>query len=183
DVQKSVKTVVESGQLGLFANGYWGHPAYKLPPEVNLLAVAHYLEALDWQKKIVKVHTILGGKNPHPHYVVGGMATPIDIDSDNAVHAEQLMHVSQLIDQAVEFVEQVYIPDLFAIASHYKDWRYGGGLDNYLCYGRFFHRRHPRHKQISDAPRGDSGRESGRSAGGRFERPGTGERVRRSFLV
>ncbi|MGB0090214.1 MAG: nickel-dependent hydrogenase large subunit, partial [Planifilum fulgidum] len=137
DVQKSVKTVVESGQLGLFANGYWGHPAYKLPPEVNLLAVAHYLEALDWQKEIVKVHTILGGKNPHPHYVVGGMATPIDIDSDNAVHAEQLMHVSQLIDQAVEFVEQVYIPDLFAIASHYKDWRYGGGLDNYLCYGDF----------------------------------------------
>src|SRR5690606_42057677 len=108
DVQKSVKTVVESGQLGLFANGYWGHPAYKLPPEVNLLAVAHYLEALDWQKEIVKVHTILGGKNPHPHYVVGGMATPIDIDSDNAEHAEQLMHVSQLIDQAVEFVEQVY---------------------------------------------------------------------------
>jgi hydrogenase large subunit len=68
DVQNKIKKLVESGQLGIFANGYWGHKAYKLPPEVNLLAVAHYLEALDWQKEIVKIHTIFGGKNPHPHY-------------------------------------------------------------------------------------------------------------------
>ncbi|MBL4953846.1 nickel-dependent hydrogenase large subunit [Neobacillus sp. OS1-32] len=137
DVQNKVKKLVASGQLGIFANGYWGHKAYKLPPEVNLLAVAHYLEALDWQKEIVKIHTIFGGKNPHPHYVVGGMATPIDINSDNGVHAERLMHVSQLIDQARDFVTQVYIPDLLAIGSFYKDWTYGGGLNNYLCYGDF----------------------------------------------
>lgn len=137
DVQKKVKKLADSGQLGIFANGYWGHPAYKLPPEVNLLAVAHYLEALDFQKEIVKIHTIFGGKNPHPHYVVGGMATPLDIDSDNAVNAERLMHVSQLIDQAKEFVNQVYIPDLLTIGSYYKDWTYGGGLNNYLCYGDF----------------------------------------------
>lgn len=137
DVQKKVKKLADSGQLGIFANGYWGHPAYKLPPEVNLLAVAHYLEALDFQKEIVKIHTIFGGKNPHPHYVVGGMATPLDIDSDNAVNAERLMHVSQLIDQAKDFVNQVYIPDLLTIGSYYKDWTYGGGLNNYLCYGDF----------------------------------------------
>ncbi|MGG6431793.1 nickel-dependent hydrogenase large subunit [Anoxybacillus sp. D401a] len=137
DIQMKVQKVVDSGQLGIFANGYWGHKAYKLPPEVNLLAVAHYLEALDWQKEIVKIHTIFGGKNPHPHYVVGGMATPIDINSDNAIHAERLMHVSQIIDQAVEFVNNVYIPDLLAIGSFYKDWTYGGGLNNYLCYGDF----------------------------------------------
>lgn len=137
DIQDKVKKIVDSGQLGIFANGYWGHPGYRLPPEVNLLAVAHYLEALDWQKEIVKIHTIFGGKNPHPHYLVGGMATPIDINSDNGIHAERLMHVSQLIDQAIEFVEQVYLPDLQAIGSFYKDWTYGGGLDNYLCYGDF----------------------------------------------
>ncbi|GGJ58876.1 hydrogenase large subunit [Anoxybacillus voinovskiensis] len=137
DIQTKIQKVAESGQLGIFANGYWGHKAYKLPPEVNLLAVAHYLEALDWQKEIVKIHTIFGGKNPHPHYVVGGMATPIDINSDNAIHAERLMHVSQIIDGALEFVNQVYIPDLFAIGSYYKDWTYGGGLNNYLCYGDF----------------------------------------------
>jgi len=137
DVQNKVKKVVDSGQLGIFANGYWGHPAYKLPPEVNLLAVAHYLEALDWQKEIVKIQTILGGKNPHPHYVVGGMATPLDINSDNGIHSERLMHISQLIDQAKEFVNQVYIPDLLAIGSYYKDWTYGGGINNYLAYGDF----------------------------------------------
>lgn len=137
DVQNKVKKIVESGQLGIFANGYWGHAAYKLPPEVNLLAVAHYLEALEWQKEIVQIHTIFGGKNPHPHYVVGGMATPLDINSDNGIHAERLMRVSQLIDQAKEFVNQVYIPDLLAIGSFYKDWTHGGGLNNYLCYGDF----------------------------------------------
>lgn len=137
DVQNKIKKLVDSGQLGIFANGYWGHNAYKLPPEVNLLAVAHYLEALDWQKEVVKVQTIFGGKNPHPHYVVGGMATPLDINSDNGIHAERLMHVSQIIDQAREFVSQVYVPDVIAIGSYYKDWTYGGGLDNYLCYGDF----------------------------------------------
>ncbi|EZP77461.1 nickel-dependent hydrogenase large subunit [Parageobacillus genomosp. 1] len=137
EIQTKIQKVAESGQLGIFANGYWGHKAYKLPPEVNLLAVAHYLEALDWQKEIVKIHTIFGGKNPHPHYVVGGMATPIDINSDNAVHAERLMHVSQIIDGAIEFVNKVYIPDLLAIGSYYKDWTYGGGLNSYLCYGDF----------------------------------------------
>lgn len=137
DVQNKVKKLVDSGQLGIFANGYWGHPAYKLPPEINLLAVAHYLEALDWQKEIVKIHTILGGKNPHPHYVVGGMATPIDINSDNGVHAERLMHISKLIDDARTFVNQVYIPDLLAIGSYYKDWTYGGGINNYMTYGDF----------------------------------------------
>ncbi|WP_256760118.1 nickel-dependent hydrogenase large subunit [Cohnella sp. WQ 127256] len=137
EVQQKVKNIVDSGQLGIFANGYWGHKEYKLPPEVNLLAVAHYLEALDWQKEIVKVQTIFGGKNPHPHYVVGGMATPLDINSDNGIHAERLSHVSQLIDEAMVFVNEVYIPDVMAIGSFYKDWTYGGGLNNYLSYGDF----------------------------------------------
>lgn len=137
EVQDKVKKLVDSGQLGIFANGYWGHEAYKLPPEVNLLAVAHYLEALDWQKEIVKIQTILGGKNPHPHYVVGGMATPLDVNSDNGVHIERLMHISQLIDEAMTLIKEVYIPDLLAIGSYYKDWTYGGGLNNYMCYGDF----------------------------------------------
>lgn len=137
EVQEKIQRVVDSGQLGIFANGYWGHEAYKLPPEVNLLAVAHYLEALDWQKEIVKIHTILGGKNPHPHYVVGGMATPLDINSDNGIHAERLMNISQLLDGAKEFIEQVYIPDLLAIGSYYKDWLHGDGVNNYFSYGDY----------------------------------------------
>jgi len=136
DLQTRLKTFVESGQLGIFANGYWGHPAYKLPPEVNLLAVAHYLEALEWQKEIVKIHTIFGGKNPHPNYLVGGVPCSINTEEVNAVNTERLNHVASLIKQAAEFVEQVYLPDLMAIAGFYKDWAgYGGGLKNYLAYG------------------------------------------------
>ena len=128
---------MDSGQLGIFANGYWGHPGYKLPAEANLMAVAHYLEALEWQKEIVKVHTIFGGKNPHPNYLVGGVPCAINIDDSNALNAERLAFVGTLFDQAYDFIEQVYIPDLLAIASFYKsDWgAIGGGLSNYMAYG------------------------------------------------
>jgi len=136
DVQNRIKTFAESGQLGIFANGYWGHPAYKLPPEVNLLAVAHYLEALEWQKEIVKVHTIFGGKNPHPNYLVGGAPCSINLNEVNAINTERLNHVGKLFTDAKAFVEQVYIPDLMAVAGFYKNWAgIGGGLKNYLAYG------------------------------------------------
>lgn len=136
DLQKRLVTFVESGQLGIFANGYWGHPAYKLPAEVNLIGVAHYLEALEWQKEIVKIHAIFGGKNPHPNYLVGGVPCSVNIDEVNAINAERLAHVGRLLDQAVEFVNQVYIPDLLAVAPYYLDWGgIGGGLENYLAYG------------------------------------------------
>lgn len=138
DIQKKFKNFVDSGQLGIFANGYWGHPAYKLPPEVNLIAVAHYLEALEWQKELVKVHTIFGGKNPHPNYLVGGVPCSINIEEANAVNAERLAFVGKLFEDAKTFVDQVYIPDLLAVASFYKDWgAIGGGLQNYLCFGDF----------------------------------------------
>ena len=136
DVQKRIKKFAESGQLGIFANGYWGHPAYKLPAEINLIGLAHYLEALEWQKEIVKVQTIFGGKNPHPNYLVGGMACSINLDDVSGINAERLAYVEQLLKKGKEFIEQVYIPDLMAIASFYKDWgAIGGGLGNYLVYG------------------------------------------------
>jgi len=136
DLQKRLAEFVASGQLGIFAKGYWGHSAYKLPAEVNLLGVAHYLEALEWQKEIVKVHAILGGKNPHPNYLVGGAPCAINIDEANALNAERLAHIGRLFEQAQEFVEQVYLPDLVAVAGFYKDWAgIGGGLENYMAYG------------------------------------------------
>jgi hydrogenase large subunit len=139
DIQKRFRNFVESGQLGIFANGYWGHPAYKLPPAVNLIAVAHYLEALEWQKELVKVHTIFGGKNPHPNYLVGGVPCSINIEEANAVNAERLAMVGKLFEDAKTFVNQVYIPDLLAVASFYKsDWgAIGGGLSNYMSFGDF----------------------------------------------
>lgn len=136
DVQKRLAAFVTSGQLGIFANGYWGHPAYKLPAEVNLLAVAHYLEALEFQREIVKVHAIFGGKNPHPNYLVGGVPCAIGLDAPNALNTERIAYVGTLLEQARAFVEQVYVPDLLTLASHYKEWAsLGGGLANYLSYG------------------------------------------------
>src|SRR5512142_2565839 len=138
-VQQKVKALVDSGQLGLFANAYWGHPAYKLPPEANLMAVAHYLEALDWQREVIRIHALLGGKNPHlQSFLVGGMATPIDPDRQNSINAGTIAQMRGLIAQAKDFVDRVYIPDLLAVASFYKDWAaYGGGVGNFLACGEF----------------------------------------------
>ncbi|HEY5512907.1 MAG TPA: nickel-dependent hydrogenase large subunit, partial [Geomonas sp.] len=113
--------------------------AYKLPPEANLMATAHYLEALEWQKDVIKIHAILGSKNPHPQtFLVGGMAIPIDPDSQNALNADKLMEIKRLLLKAKDFVEKVYIPDLLAVASFYKEWAaIGGGVGNYLSYGEF----------------------------------------------
>jgi Ni,Fe-hydrogenase I large subunit len=138
-VQDKLQAFVNSGQLGLFANGYWGHPAYKLPPEANLMAVAHYLEALDWQRDFIRIHAILGGKNPHPQsYLVGGMATALNPNNPEAVNAERLGLLSQLLQRGQDFVTQVYIPDLLAVASFYKEWAgIGAGLGNYMAYGDY----------------------------------------------
>jgi hydrogenase large subunit len=136
DLQQRLTAFVESGQLGIFANAYWGHPAYKLPAEVNLIGVAHYLEALEWQKEIVKVHTIFGGKNPHPNYLVGGVPCALNINEANAINSERLAYVGRLLEEAARFVNQVYLPDLLAVAPYYLDWtEIGGGVSNYLCYG------------------------------------------------
>jgi Ni,Fe-hydrogenase I large subunit len=138
-IQERLQGFVDSGQLGLFANAFWGHPAYKLPPEANLMAVAHYLEALEWQRDMIRIHAVLGSKNPHLQtYLVGGMALPIDPNSQAALNAERLALLKKLFTEALQFVEQVYIPDLLAIAGFYKEWaEYGGGHRNYLTYGDF----------------------------------------------
>ncbi len=138
DVKKKLKGFVEAGQLGIFANGYWGHPAYRLPPEANLMAVAHYLEALSWQRDVAKLHAVFGGRNPHPNFLVGGVASAIDLNSDSAINSKKLSQVLGFINRMREFVDQVYVPDTLAIASYYKDWgSRGEGTGNFLCYGDF----------------------------------------------
>jgi len=146
DVQQRVKKLVESGQLGIFANGYWGHPAYRLPPEANLMAVAHYLDALAWQREVAKLHTIFGGKNPHPNFLVGGTPAAISVASTGnvtgatAVNDVGLSRVANIIQEMQDFVNQVYLPDTLAIASFYKDWfkpGHGEGTGNFLAYGDF----------------------------------------------
>ena len=138
DMKKKLKDFVEAGQLGIFAKAYWGHPAYKLPAEANLMAVAHYLEALEWQRDVARLHTIFGGKNPHPNFVVGGVPSPIDLNSDSAINSKRLSQVQDIIVKMRAFVDQVYVPDTLAIASFYKDWgSRGEGLGNFMTFGDF----------------------------------------------
>ena len=154
DMQKKVRNFVEAGQLGIFANGYWGHPAYKLPPEANLMALAHYLEALAWQRDVAQLHTIFGGKNPHPNFLVGGVPSAISVHPQHqgkgkgphyhggagatAVNVVGLQKVKSIIDSIRSFVDQVYVPDTLAIAGFYKDWgTQGEGVGNFMTYGDF----------------------------------------------
>jgi hydrogenase large subunit len=126
---------VAKGQLGIFTNGYWGHPAMKLAPEVNLLAVAHYLQALDYQRRVNQVVTVLGGKTPNiQNLAVGGVANAINLDSDSALNMDKLYAVKEMLGSARQFIEQVYFVDVCAIGAMYADWLgYGAGVKNYLA--------------------------------------------------
>ena len=129
-----LKAFVDTGKLGIFGSGYWGHPAMKLPPEVNLIAFNHYLVALDYQRRASKAVAIIGGKDPHiQNLVVGGVATAINIDNPATFNMERIAFLRQLITEVKEFVDKVYLPDLLAIGGFYKDWfNYGAGVVNYL---------------------------------------------------
>ncbi len=139
-IQDKVKALVESKQLSLFSSGYWGHPAYHLPPEANLLAVAHYIEALEFQKDYIRIHAVLGGKNPHLQtYLVGGMSTSMDPNEPGAtINPERITFLTELAAKAQAFVDQVYVPDVLAVASFYRHWfGHGEGLGNFLSYGDY----------------------------------------------
>jgi hydrogenase large subunit len=150
-VRERVKGFVESGQLGIFTNGYWGHPAYKLPAEANLMALAHYLDALAWQRDVARLHAVFGGKNPHPNFIVGGVPCAISVspgaggasvppgtESATSVNLGGLALVQEVIARMRGFVDEVYLPDVLAIASFYKDWAgQGEGLGNFMTYGEF----------------------------------------------
>lgn len=141
DVQKRVKKFVQANpKNNLFSTGRWcwGSKMYKLPPAVNLIGLAHYLQALDFQKEICKIQTIFGGKNPHPNYLVGGMACAINMQDPNAINMERLNFVQQLVERLQTFANEVYLPDCLAIMAFYPEWTHiGGGLRNYLTYGDF----------------------------------------------
>jgi hydrogenase large subunit len=133
-VHERLKHFVNGGQLGIFSNGYWGHSAMKLAPEVNLLAVAHYLQALEVQRKANKIVAILGAKTPHIQNVaVGGVANPLSTDSQAVLTVERLMAIKGWIDELADFVKNVYLIDVAAVGAFYADWtKVGRGVTNYL---------------------------------------------------
>jgi hydrogenase large subunit len=134
-VQDKVKGFVEARQLGIFTNGYWGHPAMKLSPEVNLLAVSHYLQALEYQRKVNQIVALLGGKTPNiQNLAVGGVANAINLDNEATLNMNKLFMVKDILDEMGAFIEQVYFVDVCAVAAMYPDWLgYGAGVTNYLA--------------------------------------------------
>ena len=133
-IKDKLASFVGTGQLGVFASGYWGHPAMQLPPEVNLLAAAHYLQALEYQRSANKIVSILGSKTPHiQNLAVGGVANPINPESQSTLTLERLYAVKAEIDKLGEFINQALIPDVGAVGALYADWtQYGKGITNYL---------------------------------------------------
>jgi hydrogenase large subunit len=132
--QDKLKALIDSGQLGPFSSGYWGHPAMQLEPEVNLIAAVHYFQALEYQRKINKVVTILGSKTPHiQNLAVGGVANPINLDSPATLTMERLLYIKTMMDEVRDFVHQVYMVDVATIGAMYPEWcSYGKGDGTYL---------------------------------------------------
>jgi hydrogenase large subunit len=134
EVQQRLQALVESGQLGIFANGYWGHPSMKLPSEINLIAAAHYLQALEYQRKANQIVAILGSKTPHiQNLAVGGVANPINLDSQSTLTLERLSYIKALIEDLGDFIRNAYLVDLAIVGAFYGDWaQYGAGVTDYL---------------------------------------------------
>lgn len=148
-VRQKLAGFIASGQLGLFGNAYWDHPAYKLPPEMNLMLFAHWLEALEWQREVLRVHAVFGGRNPHPNFAIGGVPCAIHMAPNAAgvlvpapehegLDQKGLDLVQKCITDMREFVSKVLRPDVLALAGHYKDWfTRGEGLGNFLTFGEY----------------------------------------------
>ncbi|GAB2460903.1 nickel-dependent hydrogenase large subunit [Xylanimonas ulmi] len=136
EVRDTVRQLLDSGQLSIFTGGYWDHPDYRLPPEANLMAVAHYLDALEFQRSMIRIHTVFGGKNPHPNFLVGGMACTIDPDRSESINQVQIDQITDWVDQTRQFVRDCYLPDAIAIMGAYRDYfDIGAAQPNYLAVG------------------------------------------------
>jgi [NiFe] hydrogenase large subunit len=128
-VQDRLKKFVEGGKLSIFTQGWWGHPTYKLPPELNLIAVAHYLEALTIQGDAAEVIAIMGGKFPHFMTSIPGGTAWVPTE-------EKLGRIAYRIAKVKAFIDEAMIPDTLAIAPFYKDaLGYGKGVGNFLSWG------------------------------------------------
>jgi hydrogenase large subunit len=136
DVKATLSGVLSSGQLSIFTNGYWDHPDYRLPPAANLMAVAHYLDALEFQRSMIRVATVFGGKNPHPNFLVGGMACSINLDNESTINQVTINQIEVWLNDTVDFVSSCYLPDVLAIMGAYKDWfNIGAAPPNFMAIG------------------------------------------------
>jgi quinone-reactive Ni/Fe-hydrogenase large subunit len=135
-IQERVGKFVKQGRLGLFSNAYWGNKHYKLTPEQNLIAVAHYLQALDMQRDASKMMAIFGGKMPHPQsIVVGGVTCVQDIQNQ-----ARIAQFKSLLNKHRNFIKRAYLADVLMAGTVYADEALdgtGGGLKSFMSFGDF----------------------------------------------
>jgi len=132
-VAKRLTAFVESGNLSIFTNGWFGHPEYAqdMPAELHLIAVAHYLEALEVQGDAAAIIGIMGGKFPHFMTSVNGGTTFVPTE-------QKLDDVLYRFTKVVDFVNTALIPDTLAIAPYYLPaLGFGGGTGKFLSWGVF----------------------------------------------
>jgi len=126
-----LQSFVDNGQLSILSGHWWDHPAYKLPPELDLIATAHYLEALEMQAVAAEIIGILGGKFPHQMTSVPGGTAFVPTESKLDDILFRFLKVKDFIDTAL-------IPDTLAVAPFYLDAvGYGKGVGNFLSWGVF----------------------------------------------
>ncbi len=113
--KKRVKEFVDRGQLGPFANAYWGHKTYRFTPEQNLIALSHYLKALEIQREMAKMMAIFGGKQPHPQSLtVGGVTCIMDL-----LDPTRLGEYMTLFEKGANFIENAYQADVLMAGEMY----------------------------------------------------------------
>ncbi len=104
---------------------------YRLPDAVNTAAVNHYLQALEMRKKAHEMLAVFGGRMPGQRAIVPGGVT-------ETVDTEKIVHFKYRLAELIDFIDNVYVPDVLAVADVYKDWlEIGAGCKNLLAYGAF----------------------------------------------
>ncbi|MFC1961441.1 nickel-dependent hydrogenase large subunit [Chloroflexota bacterium] len=125
----SVKDFISRGALGPFVPRYEGD--YRLPDDVNNQAVAHYVKALEMRRKGQEMLSIFGGKMPHNCAIMPGGVTEVPT-------IDKITSFLWRLNELREFIDNVYLPDVLAVAGVYSDYfGIGAGCGNLLSYGSF----------------------------------------------
>ena len=126
---RSVANFISRGQLAPFVPRYEGD--YRLSPEANRTAVAHYVQALEMRRTAHEMLATFGGKMPHNVSVVPGGVTEVPT-------ADKIASFLWRLNALRDFIDNVYIPDVIMVAEAYPDYfAVGPGCGNLLSYGVF----------------------------------------------
>ncbi len=147
-LKEKLTAFAANGQLSIFSGNWFNSDngtAYKLPPELDLICTAHYLEALKMQAKASEVAALLGGKMPHVMTIVPGGTAFVPTE-------QKLDDLKALTDEIYNWVSTTMIPDTLAIAPFYADaLKFGKGCGRYVAWGVFEGKEFPVRRRLHRA--------------------------------